>query len=137
MSIGHVLEFHEKFDLPNASQDLLMGDAAAQEFRVKFLQEELDELKEALGQGDRVKAFDALLDLVYVAYGTALFAGIAPDQWCTGMLVVHACNMAKVRVAKAEDSKRDSAFDVRKPAGWVGPEAQLEKILSWDERGWA
>lgn len=129
--IGNVAEFHEKFGLPMGTSDQLMGDVSAQEFRVKFLQEELDELKEALAEGDKTKAFDALLDLAYVAYGTALFAGINPAQWHAGMHAVHSCNMAKVRVAKAEDSKRGSAFDVKKPEGWVGPEARLEEILSW------
>lgn len=130
--IGNVAEFHEKFGLPMGTDDQLMNDKAAQDFRVKFLQEELDELKEALVEGDRTKAFDALLDLAYVAYGTALFAGISPAQWHAGMHTVHSCNMAKVRVAKAEDSKRGSAFDVKKPAGWVGPEVRLEEILSWN-----
>lgn len=131
--IGNVAEFHEKFDLPTGATDQLMNDLATQEFRVKFLQEELDELKEALAEGDRVKAFDALLDLAYVTYGTALFAGISPAQWHAGMHAVHSCNMAKVRVAKIEDSKRGSAFDVKKPEGWVGPEARLKEVLSWEK----
>ena len=67
--IGNVAEFHEKFGLPLGTDDQLMQDPAAQEFRVKFLQEELDELKEALASGDKVGAFDALLDLAYVAAG--------------------------------------------------------------------
>ncbi len=129
--IGNVHEFHEKFGLPLGTEDQLTGDKHAQEFRVKFLQEELDELKEALDAGDRTKAFDALLDLAYVAYGTALFMGVDSAQWAAGMRAVHNCNMAKVRVAKAEDSKRGSAFDVKKPEGWIGPEARLEEILSW------
>ena len=129
--IGNVAEFHEKFGLPSGATDQLMQDPAAQDFRVKFLQEELDELKEALATGDKVGAFDALLDLAYVAYGTALFAGIDPAQWHAGMHAVHSANMAKIRVAKAEDSKRGSAFDVKKPAGWVGPESRLKEILSW------
>lgn len=130
MTILDVHEFHEKFDLPLGTEDKLMQDPAAQEFRVKFLQEELDELKEALASGDRVGAFDALLDLAYVTYGTALFMGVSRDQWLAGMRAVHSANMAKVRVAKADDSKRGSAFDVKKPAGWVGPEARLKEILS-------
>jgi len=129
--IGNVAEFHEKFDLPLGNEDKLMQDPAAQDFRVKFLQEELDELKEALASGDKVGAFDALLDLAYVAYGTALFAGIDAAQWHAGMHAVHSANMAKIRVAKAEDSKRGSAFDVKKPVGWVGPESRLKEILSW------
>lgn len=131
--IGNVAEFHEKFGLPLGTTDQLMQDPAAQDFRVKFLQEELDELKEALASGDKVGAFDALLDLAYVAYGTALFAGIDPAQWHAGMHAVHSANMAKIRVAKAEDSKRGSAFDVKKPVGWVGPESRLKEILSWSK----
>lgn len=129
--IGNVHEFHEKFGLPLGKDDQLTNNLDATVFRLKFLQEELDELEEALGDGDRVKAFDALLDLAYVAYGTALFLGVDSAQWAAGMRAVHNCNMAKVRVAKAEDSKRGSAYDVKKPDGWVGPEARLEEILSW------
>lgn len=129
--IGNVAEFHEKFGLPLGQQDVLTDDQHAQEFRTGFLQEELDELKEALAAGNRVKAFDALLDLAYVAYGTALFLGVDPAQWHAGMHAVHSCNMAKERVLRAEDSKRGSTFDVRKPPGWVGPEARLTEVLSW------
>lgn len=129
--IGNVAEFHEKFGLPMGTDDQLMHDPSVQAYRVKFLQEELDEFKEALAEGNKTKAFDALLDLGYVVYGTALFAGINPAQWHAGMHAVHSCNMAKVRATKAEDSKRGSIFDVCKPAGWVGPEARLEEILSW------
>lgn len=129
--IGNVAEFHEKFGLPNGTTDMLMQDPAVQDYRVKFLQEELDEFKEALVTGDKVAAFDALLDLAYVAYGTALFAGIDAAQWHAGMHAVHSANMAKVRVTKGEDSKRGSDFDVKKPAGWVGPESRLKEILEW------
>ena len=68
-----------------------------------------------------------------MAYGTALFMGVAPGQWHAGMHAVHSANMAKVRVANANESKRGSAFDVRKPEGWVGPEARLQEILSWNK----
>jgi len=129
--IKQVQEFHTKFGLPTGKDDQLSRSAATQEFRVGFLQEELDELKEALAAGDKVKAFDALLDLAYVTYGTALFMGVDPGQWKAGMDAVHGCNMAKVRVSAAEDSKRSSPWDVKKPHGWVGPEAQLMRILSW------
>lgn len=131
--IGNVQEFHEKFGLPLGDTDRLMGDKGAQEFRLKFLKEELTELEEALAEGNRVKAFDALLDLAYVAYGTALFMGVSPGQWSAGMHAVHSANMAKVRVANANESKRGSAFDVRKPEGWTGPESRLEEVLSWSK----
>ena len=129
--IGNAAEFHEKFGLPLGTIDHLMFSVHTQNFRVGFLCEELEELKEALAAGDKVGVFDALLDLAYVVYGTALFAGISPTQWAAGMHAVHTANMAKVRVESATDSKRGSAFDCKKPEGWVGPEARLKEILSW------
>lgn len=129
--IGNVHEFHQKFGLPLGTDDQLLGNMEAQEFRIKFMQEELDEFVEAMDNGDRVKMLDALLDLCYVAYGTALFMGVDPAQWHAGMHAVHSCNMAKERATRAEQSKRSTTFDVVKPAGWTGPEARLKEILSW------
>lgn len=131
--IGNVHEFHEKFGFPRGDTDAMTGDPETENYRLMFLHEELDELEDALDDGDRVKAFDALLDLVYVAYGTALWMGISPAQWAAGFHAVHSANMAKVRVAAASESKRGNAFDCKKPGGWVGPEARLKEILSWDK----
>lgn len=131
--IESVLKFHEKFGLPTGDKDQLMGNIEVQNYRVKFLQEELDELKEALANDDKVGVFDALLDLVYVAQGTALFAGIDIEQWCCGMSAVHGCNMNKVRASSAADSKRGNTFDVKKPDNFVGPEETLAGILKWSK----
>ena len=128
--IHQVLEFHKKFGLPDGAKNILMGSNSAIEFRVGFLLEETRELEDALYEGDRVKAFDALIDLVYVAYGTALFLGVTPEQWVAGMDAVHACNMAKVRASAPSESKRGTSLDVVKPRGWVGPEQALGDILS-------
>ena len=75
-----VTEFHRRFKLPIGESDVLSTDERAQQFRVKFLEEEINELQTALASGDRVGVFDALLDIVYVAQGTALFAGIDSKQ---------------------------------------------------------
>lgn len=128
--IGNVYEFHQRFGLPLGEENQL--DQEAITFRLVFLEEELTELQEALGEGDQVKAFDALLDLVYVAQGTALFMGVSPAQWDAGMRAVHNANMAKVRASNAGESKRGTALDVIKPTGWEGPEARLKQILDWD-----
>lgn len=134
--IYQVHEFHAKFGLPTGKTDLLMsgGEEAklAAEFRIKFMQEELDEFVEAYARGDKVKAFDALLDLAYVVYGTALFMGIDPFKWTIGMLAVHDANMRKIRVESSDQSKRGSKFDVVKPKGWESPEPHLEELLRWD-----
>ena len=129
--IEYVTEFHKKFNLPTGETDVLSTSSEIQGYRSEFMQEELNEFVLALAEGNKVKAFDALLDLVYVAEGTALFMGIDQVQWNSGMRAVHEANMAKERASKAEDSKRGSTLDVIKPAGWVGPETTLEEILSW------
>jgi predicted HAD superfamily Cof-like phosphohydrolase len=128
-----VQEFHRKFGLPAGEHDVLSGDKDLQSFRLKFLIEEVAELDAALMNRNRVDAFDALLDLAYVTYGTALNMGITPEQWMAGMLLVHEANMKKVRVESAGESKRGHASDVRKPEGWTGPEEGLAKVLQWQK----
>lgn len=128
--IALVQEFNEKFGLPLGAENVLATDKAAIEYRHKFLQEEVDEFKEAAEAGDWVKAFDALLDIVYVAQGTGLFMGVDPLKWRLGVEAVHKANMAKVRTQRPEDSKRGSGFDVIKPEGWTPPEAKLAAILA-------
>jgi len=128
-----VQEFHRKFKLPDGHQDedyiidgLSMG---AMHFRAGFLREEVTEFVEASHAGNRVEAFDALLDLVYVAYGTAMMMGITEGQWDRGFRIVHNCNMRKERATSVEQSKRGSSLDVIKPEGWLGPESTLKVIL--------
>lgn len=128
MSIQQVKDFHEKFGLPTGEKDCLTASQAVAEFRLAFMQEELDEFEEASLCNDRVKMFDALLDLAYVVYGTALFMGISPAQWEEGMAAVQKANMSKVR-ATDDSSKRGTSLDVIKPDGWVGPEEELARIL--------
>lgn len=122
--------FHEKFQLENTTfyppgprephEEVL-------DFRLKFLEEELQEFREGMDEMDHAQMFDALIDLVYVALGTAHFLGY---PWREGWNLVQAANMNKVRAqADASDSKRGSSFDVVKPEGWQPPDIQglLEK----------
>lgn len=70
-----VRAFHLKFQLPIdealAPVALMSSDAYA--FRKRFLWEEFEEYGAAWDRKDLVKATDALLDFVYVVFGTALF----------------------------------------------------------------
>lgn len=91
--------------------------------RVAFLKEEVHELEVAFASQDLVKIFDALLDLVYVAKGTAVMMGL---PWAEGWDAVHRANMAKVRGI----GPRKHRIDLIKPPGWVGPEAELEALLT-------
>lgn len=120
--------FHDKYGVPMPECPQLLAPDVF-EFRVKFMQEELNEFIKDHIEENKVKAFDALLDLTYVLKGTALLMGISPGQWSAGMDAVQKANMSKVRVTSAADSKRGHSLDVKKPLGWVGPEAALKQIL--------
>ena len=113
-----VYEFHRKMMVPMSPVPALL-DPETHEYRCKFMDEELREFKEAYDEGDLDKAFDSLLDLVYVAVGTALKMGL---PWPGGWQRVHGANMTK-RLAKPDgsDSKRGSPVDVVKPENFVAP----------------
>lgn len=120
-----VKDFHVKFGVPTdedvAGPYLPSRDVV--DYRAGFLQEELDEFKASAEVADLEGATDALLDLVYVAYGTALLMGISPTAWQELFDDVQRANMAKERATSAKDprSKRGHSLDVVKPVGWVGP----------------
>lgn len=112
--VADIRDFHEKFGLEyNGRPRALDGDLRG--FRMKFMQEELDEYVDA---ETLEKELDALVDLVYVALGTSYVHGFDFNEaWRR----VHEANMKKVRVERLEDSVRKSKFDVVKPPGWHGP----------------
>ena len=91
--------------------------------RLDFMEEEIHELSDAHSNMDLVGVADALADLVYVALGTAHMMGIPFDEV---FRVVHAANMRKQRGT----TKRGMLYDAIKPAGWVGPEAEIAAILN-------
>lgn len=132
-----VKDFHQKFGLAYESKPRLLCDEMS-EFRIKFMHEELSEYIDAITKanemltnasilpeakasfdGEMAKALDALVDLVYVALGTADLHGF---DFETAWNRVHGANMMKVRAEKAGDSKRGTSFDVIKPPGWTAPD---------------
>lgn len=156
--------FHRKFDLPTSSSLIKPGYVSPdlRDFRLKFLLEELGELAEGYGlelrykltekenaTQDLPKIADALVDLVYVALGTAHFHGF---PWEALFAEVQRANITKVRcgidhkfVESGEGSDtckcgepqhahslRGSAHDVIKPRGWTGP-AIIEVLM---RAGW-
>lgn len=114
-----VADFHLKFCVP-VSQAPALLDQKANDFRVNFLKEELKEYGDAYALNDLEGCADALVDLVYIAMGTAHMMGI---PWQKIWDAVQTANMTK-RLAKPDgsDSKRGSPLDVVKPLGWVGPD---------------
>ena len=79
---------------------------------------------------DLPKIADALVDLVYVALGTAHLHGF---PWAALFAEVQRANMTKERAKPdGSDSARGSSFDVVKPEGWRGP-AMVEVLM---RAGW-
>lgn len=120
--------FHRKFQLPVSGRGhgprIIGPDVFL--FRYQFLQEELQELLKAYRDQDIVGVADAIVDLVYVALGTAHMFGIPFDEV---FREVQRANMEKERSNGDEDprSKRGSGLDVVKPEGWRPPD--VERIL--------
>lgn len=113
-----ITEFHTKFRLSGASKPSPLEDEMSR-FRVRFLGEELVEYTSAVRQQDLEGQLDALVDLVYVALGTAYLQGFDFNEaWRR----VHEANMKKVRAERPSDSKRGTSFDVVKPEGWTPPD---------------
>ncbi len=112
-----VTEFHHTFDIAVHALPLV-PDEATRSLRVRLIQEEFDELQEALGRRDTVSVAKELADLLYVVYGTAVSCGIDMEPV---FREVHRSNMSKVGGHKRADGK------------WVKPAtyspACLESIL--------
>lgn len=101
-----VAAFHAAFGLPRNSTPTtnVPDDLAA--LRVRLLAEEVDEFVAAATDRDLVGIADALADIVYVAYGSALTYGIDLDAV---LAEVHRSNMSKLdgdgRALLREDGK--------------------------------
>jgi predicted HAD superfamily Cof-like phosphohydrolase len=92
-ALNDVAAFHTTFDLPIEPKPVI-PTAKRCELRVSLLQEELDELKEAIADGDLVEVADALSDLQYVLSGAVLEFGLA-DRFAELFAEVQRSNMSK------------------------------------------
>jgi predicted HAD superfamily Cof-like phosphohydrolase len=88
-----VAEFHMAFNLPVRQVPSAEIDPALARLRVALLEEEVGEFVAASEKGDLVGIADALADIVYVVYGTALTYGIDLDAV---LREVHRSNMSKL-----------------------------------------
>ena len=121
-----IADFHNKFELPRAAKPSML-EIPDMAFRIQFLFEEMQELVDGFETENLEEQFDALIDLVYVALGTAWLMGLPfADGWAR----VHEANMKKVRCESADDprSKRKHHFDIVKPEGWEPP--YLKDLIS-------
>lgn len=124
--VADIEEFHRHFELQYDGPPKPL-DFETAEFRMGFMHEELEEYNGHIAKKyeDRedevvsmVHQLDALVDLVYVALGTAYMQGFDfREAWRR----VHAANMKKRRAQHPSESTRGSILDVIKPPGWKPP----------------
>lgn len=92
-ALNDVAAFHDTFNLPIEPQPVIPAPKRC-ELRVSLLQEELDELKQAISDGDLVEVADALSDLQYVLSGAVLEFGLG-DHFAALFAEVQRSNMSK------------------------------------------
>lgn len=117
-----IAEMHTKFGVNPVIRDLdKVKLKKFLEFRLNFLQEELDEAKEALASDDAARAediVDAMIDLCVVAIGTLdAFDVDSYEAWNR----VHEKNMQKVPGIKPSRPNPLGLPDLIKPEGWTAP----------------
>lgn len=118
--VQDIAEMHSKFGVRDAVADLDRDKLKKfVEFRVKFLEEEMKELKKAHKQKDSEEFIDALIDLCVVAIGTLdafrVNSYLAWDE-------VHTANMKKEVGVKESRPNPLGLPDLVKPEGWTGPD---------------
>ena len=124
-----VREFMEAFK-QDVRKEPTWPSAEEIELRLDLIEEEYDELKEAIynGDGTLVDVADALADILYVVYGAAHTFGIPIDD-C--FREVHVSNMSKL----GEDGKPMYREDGKVLKGPKYREPNLKETLYGEENG--
>ena len=121
--IKDIDQFHKKFKFEKNLKVSIPDDSELVNFRTSFLMEELAEYTQAITKKDAAGALDALVDIVYIALGTAWLFNLPFEKaWNE----VQKANMSKIRT-KSKSKKRGTSFDVIKPKGWIPPD--IEQII--------
>lgn len=91
--LNMVSEFHKLFDAPILDTPQI-PDSKRAKLRVSLIQEELNELQEAIDNNDLTEVADALADIQYVLSGAILEFGLA-DRFADIFAEVQRSNMSK------------------------------------------
>lgn len=92
-SLNQVAEFHKTFNAPILETPQIPSKERC-ELRISLIQEELNELKEAISDQNMVEIADALCDLQYVLSGAVLEFGLG-EKFVEMFNEVHRSNMSK------------------------------------------
>lgn len=126
-TLDQVREFHETYGLPVKDRPDI-SDPKTNALRINLLAEELDELKDALEDGDIVEVLDALIDLQYVLDGAFLSFGLHPVKE-HAFNEVHSSNMSKLD-AEGKPIRRESDGKILKGPNYFEPD--IKKFIPQD-----
>ena len=111
--LNDVSKFHDTFNLPILNEPTIPNEDRCT-LRVNLLQEELNELKDAIKDNDLVEIADALCDIQYVHSGAILEFGLA-DKFQSLIDEVQRSNMSKT--CKTEQEALDTQAHYKKEKG--------------------
>lgn len=101
-------------------------------FRLKAMQEELQELEEGYKEQDLPKIADSLIDLVVFALGTAVLHNLPWEDLFTE--VMRANNSKVPQFSQLKERNGTGSIDLIKPEGWRGPDIEgVLKDWGWDD----
>lgn len=121
-----VREFHETYGLPIRDEVSIVSTSEAK-LRERLLLEEVQEYVDAEAETDIVEIADALGDIVYIAYGTALAYGIDLD---VVLAEIHRSNMSKL----GQDGKPIYREDGKVLKGPNFTEPNLAKVMGLEAK---
>ena len=73
--LDHVWEFQNAFNHPQVTE-MVIGMQKSRELRLKLFKEELGELHQAMYNNDKVEILDAVLDGLYIVFGSIHYHGV-------------------------------------------------------------
>ena len=120
-SLNQVAEFHRTFNAPILDIPQIPSEQRC-ELRVSLLQEELNELSQAIKDNDLVEIADALADLQYVLSGAVLEFGLG-DKFVELFNEVQRSNMSK-----ACDTQQEALMTLSHYKKKDGTEGYYKKI---------
>lgn len=135
-SLNQVADFHTTFKAPILETPQIPSQERSK-LRVDLLQEELNELSQAIQDGNIVEVADALCDLQYVLSGAVLEFGLG-DKFVELFNEVQRSNMSKACSSQSEAQmtldhylEKDTTIGYYKQFGdkWVCYRASDDKVL--------
>ena len=119
--IGEVEEFNKVMGKSYQNRTTPTINPKDAQFVIDFIQEELDELKEAVKNKDIVEIFDAILDITYVGLGNGALVFGLKDKMLEGYAEVQASNMSKIcnSIEEAEETVKLRSEQQNEPCHYL------------------